>query len=104
MATSVDSPGQQEIPHTMQFTFLGTSAGEQYPGFCCNGGIDKTKVAEGGAALEREFETRFETAWELGRYTPSLDHSFPPDISWQNAQRYAQLFLELCERPTTRGA
>lgn len=77
---------------------------EQYPGFCCNGGIDKTKVAEGGAALEREFETRFETAWELGRYTPSLDHSFPPDISWQNAQRYAQLFLELCERPTTRGA
>ena len=68
-----------------------------YPGFCCNGGIDKTAVAKGGDALEQEFEKRFKTAWQLGRYTPSLDHLFPPDISWKNAQRYAELLLKWCK-------
>ena len=69
---------------------------EQYPHFCCNGGIDKIAVSKGGDAIEQEFERRFKTAWALGRYTPGLDHAFPPDISWQNAQRYAELFLKWC--------
>jgi uroporphyrinogen decarboxylase len=68
---------------------------EQYPSISCNGGIDKTAVAKGGKDMEQEIAERFKIAWELGRYTPSLDHSFPPDISWQNALRYAELTLEL---------
>lgn len=71
---------------------------ERYPLLCCNGGIDKTAVARGGAALERELEERFRTAWELGRYTPGLDHSFPPDISWENARRFAALVREWSRR------
>ena len=72
---------------------------EQYPDLCCNGGIDKVAVAKGGQALEREFEQRFRTAWDLGRYTPSLDHSAPPDISWKNARCYARLFLAWHKSP-----
>ena len=68
---------------------------ETYPQLSCNGGIDKMAVAIGGDALEREMKEKFATAWEFGRYTPGLDHGFPPDISWNNAQEYARLFLEL---------
>ena len=74
---------------------------EQYPKVCCNGGIDKTAVAAGGEVLIEEFERRFKTAWSLGRYTPSLDHSFPPDISWSSARRYAELFLEWSQTRVT---
>ena len=67
---------------------------EAYPTLCCNGGIDKTAVAAGGDVLAQEFYTRFQTAWDFGRYTPGLDHAFPPDISWWSANAYALLFLE----------
>lgn len=66
---------------------------KQYPSLCCGGGIDKVAVAQGGAALEREVEQRFKTAWDLGRYTPGLDHGAPPDISWENIRHYARLVL-----------
>jgi uroporphyrinogen-III decarboxylase len=71
----------------------------QYPKLCLNGGIDKTAVAEGGQRLEAEFERRFRTAWELGRYTPGLDHGAPPDISWANMKHYARFFLAWCKSP-----
>jgi hypothetical protein len=67
---------------------------DAYPTLCCNGGIDKKAVAAGGDVLAQEFYTRFQTAWDFGRYTPGLDHAFPPDISWWSAQAYALLFLE----------
>ena len=76
---------------------------EQYPTFACNGGIDKVAVARGGGELEREFERRFRTAWELGRYTPGLDHLAPPDISWQNAKLYGRLLRAWCASPEGPG-
>lgn len=72
---------------------------EKHKTICCNGGIDKRAIAEGGEALENEMKTRFETAWKRGRYTPGLDHSFPPDISWNNVRRYAELFVEMSHSP-----
>lgn len=80
----------------------GMDVGEirrEYPTLCLNGGIDKGAVARGGEAVQDEMARRFRTAWELGRYTPGLDHSAPPDISWANAQRYAELFTAWCESP-----
>jgi len=80
----------------------GMDVGEirrQYPTLYLNGGIDKRAVANGGKALEEEMARRFRTAWECGRYTPGLDHSAPPDISWANAQRYAELFAGWCRSP-----
>lgn len=72
---------------------------EAFPDFCLSGGIDKVAVAEGGRALDEEFERRFRTAWNCGRYTPSLDHGAPPDISWANLQHYARLFLAWAQSP-----
>jgi hypothetical protein len=72
---------------------------EQYPNLCCNAGIDKTAVAEGGEALVVEMKEKFDTAWKYGRYTPGLDHGFPPDISWSNAKDFASRFLEYSASP-----
>ncbi len=72
---------------------------EAFPTFCLSGGIDKRAVAEGGRALDEEFESRFRAAWGLGRYTPGLDHGAPPDISWANLQHYARLFLAWAASP-----
>ncbi|MHC4250425.1 MAG: uroporphyrinogen decarboxylase family protein [Planctomycetota bacterium] len=108
----IDTDGDARliIPELVRCGFTGVSpceikAGmaprpilETYPGLCCCGGIDKTAAARGGKALEEEFKARFTTAWRLGRYTPGLDHGFPPDISWESARLYAKLFLEWCER------
>jgi hypothetical protein len=73
---------------------------EQFPKLCCNGGIDKVAVARGGRELMQEFERRFRTAWDLGRYTPGLDHLAPPDISWENARLYGELLRAWCVSPT----
>jgi len=103
----IDTDGDARliIPELMECGFTGVHPCEikagmdpgairkQYPNLCCNGGIDKVAVAKGGQALEQEFERRFRTAWDLGRYTPCLDHGAPPDISWKNARHYARLFL-----------
>ncbi len=72
---------------------------EAFPDFCLSGGLDKVAVAKGGKVLENEFERRFRAAWDLGRYTPSLDHGAPPDISWANLQDYARLFLAWAKSP-----
>jgi len=109
----IDTDGDARliIPELMDCGFTGVHPCEikagmdteklrrQYPTLCLNGGIDKTAVAEGGQKLEAEFERRFRTAWELGRYTPGLDHGAPPDISWANMQHYARLFLAWCKSP-----
>ena len=74
-----------------------------FPNFCLSGGLDKVAVARGGKVLEDEFERRFRAAWDLGRYTPSLDHGAPPDISWANLQDYARLFLAWTNSPANPG-
>ena len=109
----IDTDGDARliIPELMECGFTGVHPCEikagmdpgairaQYPNLCCNGGIDKVAVARGGEALEQEFEQRFRTAWDLGRYTPCLDHGAPPDIPWVNARQYARLFLAWCASP-----
>ncbi|MFC1600912.1 uroporphyrinogen decarboxylase family protein [Candidatus Sumerlaeota bacterium] len=76
---------------------------EAFPAFVLSGGIDKRAVARGGTALDEEVERRFKTAWERGRYVPNLDHMAPPDISWANIQRYAQLVLAWQTSPDGPG-
>jgi hypothetical protein len=53
------------------------------------GGIDKRAVALGGEAMRREVE-RVMPVVEDGGYMPELDHSAPPDISWQNYCEYIE--------------
>jgi len=53
------------------------------------GGIDKREIAAGYRAIDREME-RIRPAYEMGGYIPCIDHSVPPDISWDNYQYYLE--------------
>ena len=48
------------------------------------GGIDKRAVAAGGDTMRRAVD-RVMPVVEDGGYIPTLDHSAPPDITWQNS-------------------
>ena len=53
------------------------------------GGIAKTPLVAGGAAIDREFE-RLRPLFEQGRFIPHLDHLVPPDISYRNYCEYLE--------------
>lgn len=74
---------------------------ETFPGACIRGGIDKRSLARGTEAIDEELRRRFRTAWTAGRYAPTLDHSAPPDISWENAKYFAKRYVEHCHTPAT---
>jgi hypothetical protein len=70
-----------------------------YPSLCLNAGIDKRALVRGPEAIRAEVERCLTVAWRYGRYTPSLDHGAPPDISWSNIQAYAKLYRAWCASP-----
>lgn len=57
------------------------------------GGIDKRAVAVGGETMRREVD-RVMPLVEDGGYLPELDHTVPPDISWQKYGDYMQYLLQ----------
>jgi hypothetical protein len=57
-----------------------------------SGGIDKRAVAIGGETMRKEID-RVMPLVEDGGYIPELDHSAPPDISWQNYSDYIHYLL-----------
>ena len=56
------------------------------------GGISKRAVAEGGDAMRRAVD-RVMPLVEDGGYFPELDHSAPPDISWQRFCEYISYLM-----------
>jgi uroporphyrinogen decarboxylase len=56
------------------------------------GGIDKRAVAAGGEMMRKEVD-RVMPLVEDGGYLPELDHSAPPDISWQNMCEYMEYLM-----------
>jgi len=58
------------------------------------GGVDKRKMAAGGAQLNAEFK-RLRPVVESGGYIPSCDHGIPADVSWQNYLQYVKGLAEL---------
>ena len=107
----VDSDGdlRQLIPELLRCGITGThpcevNSGmdpkhlrERFPSFCLNGGIDKRALTRGQADIDRELKHCFGIAWTKGRYTPTLDHGVPPDISWENMNYFARRYREFCE-------
>jgi uroporphyrinogen decarboxylase len=51
------------------------------------GGIDKRTLKHGKQAIHREID-RVMPLVEQGGYIPEMDHSVPPDVSWQNFGEY----------------
>jgi len=60
------------------------------------GGIDKTKMARGGRALEREFESKVPRLIEDGGYIPCCDHGSPRDVSYRNYCQFISLLKRHC--------
>lgn len=54
------------------------------------GGIDKRALAADKEAIRKEVEKRARTA-KLGGYIPGIDHSIPPDVSWDNYCYFVQV-------------
>ncbi|MEM3046307.1 MAG: uroporphyrinogen decarboxylase family protein [Candidatus Bathyarchaeia archaeon] len=63
-----------------------------------SGGIDKREVAKGREAIEREVEAKVPGLIAEGGYIPTLDHSFPPDISYENFLYYLQVKKKALEQ------
>ncbi|HEY3398218.1 MAG TPA: uroporphyrinogen decarboxylase family protein [Armatimonadota bacterium] len=59
------------------------------------GGIDKREIAKNRAAIDRELERRILPLREAGGYLPHLDHTFPPDVSYDNLRYYLDKKREL---------
>jgi uroporphyrinogen decarboxylase len=55
------------------------------------GGIDKRELAKGRAAIEAELLSRIPPLLDNGGYTPYVDHTVPPDVSWQDFLYYMEL-------------
>jgi len=60
-----------------------TALRKRFPHLGMSGGIDKRAVAAGRAAIDAEL-ARVMPLIEAGGYVPTLDHSFPPDVSLDN--------------------
>jgi uroporphyrinogen decarboxylase len=59
------------------------------------GGIDKQEIAKGRAAIERELNAKIPPLLESGGYIPMLDHTFHPDISYENLRHYLEVKAKL---------
>ena len=57
------------------------------------GGIDKKAVARGGSDMRNEVD-RILPVVEDGGYIPHLDHTAPPDISWNNMCRFMEYLMK----------
>jgi len=55
------------------------------------GNIDKTALAEGKEAIEKEVNSKVPLLIKEGGYIPCVDHLAPPDISFQNYAYYINL-------------
>jgi len=61
----------------------------RYPRLQMMGGIDKTALVEGPAAIDSEL-ARVAPVIRSGGYVPGVDHYVPPDVPWQNFYYYRQ--------------
>lgn len=56
-----------------------------------SGGIDKREIAKGPEAAEREVLRKVPELIADGGYIPTLDHTFPPDISYDSFLHYLEI-------------
>ena len=58
------------------------------------GGIDKTALVEGPAAIDKEL-ARIAPVIRSGGYVPGLDHYVPPDVPWAHFEYYRRRLSEI---------
>ena len=67
------------------------------------GGIDKRTLSKGRVAIQEEIDRRLQLVAQ-GGYLPSVDHSIPPDISFENYKHYLKHYQRICEHQLERFA
>jgi uroporphyrinogen decarboxylase len=67
---------------------------KEYPKLQMIGGVDKLKIAEGGAAIDSEI-AKIRGVVKSGGYIPSFDHSVPPIVSYHNYTVYMNKLKDL---------
>jgi uroporphyrinogen-III decarboxylase len=69
---------------------------EQWPHqFAIWGGIDKTTLARGKKEIEAEVMRVVPQMLKKRGYIPALDHTVPPDVSYENWIYYRDLVREV---------
>jgi len=66
----------------------------KYPRLQMLGGIDKTALARGPEAIDKELE-RIAPVIRTGGYVPGVDHYVPPDVPWEHFVYYRRKLVEL---------
>jgi len=64
--------------------------------FLIIGGIDKRALSTDFAAIDHEVMRKVPKLLETGRYIPTVDHSCPPDIAFENYRYYVELLRNVC--------
>lgn len=59
--------------------------------FCMIGGIDKRELAKGKKEIENQIYNIIIPLIEEGGFIPTVDHTIPPDVSYDNFQYYLEL-------------
>jgi len=71
---------------------------ETFPHLGIAGGIDKQALAAGPRAIDEELETKLPFMLQHRGYIPCVDHTVPPDVSWDNFAHYRQRLQDLCQQ------
>ena len=61
-------------------------------------GIDKRVLAKDRPAIEAELQAKVPALIEQGGYIPQIDHSVPPNVSYDNFRFYWDTFRRIAER------
>jgi uroporphyrinogen decarboxylase len=77
---------------------------KNFPRLLIQGGIDKTKIALGGAAIDAELEAKLPSLLSQGGFIPCCDHLVPPDVSWENFVYYRERVKDYIAKYPSRPA
>ena len=61
------------------------------------GSIDKRELAKGKKEIEREVLSQVPYLLESGGYVPTVDHTIPPDVSYENFLHYLEVKRKVIE-------
>ena len=70
---------------------------EAFPRLQILGGIDKTALAAGREAIDRELDERMPFMLARGGYIPHVDHHVPPDVSWADFAYYRRRLNDMID-------
>ena len=71
---------------------------KRFPTLLIQGGLNKTRIAQGKAAIYAELDAKLPYMLTQGGYIPFMDHLVPPDISWEDFAYYRQRVNEYIDQ------